>query len=67
MAKFLKVDTRYQGETFPEIINLDNIGRIAIGPEMVFLSGMSDSSVSRVSLTSESMHKLLEHLDMEEE
>lgn len=67
MAKFLKVDTRYQGEIFPEIINLDNISRIAIGPEMVFLSGMSDSSVSRVSLTSESMHKLLEQLDMEEE
>lgn len=67
MAKFLKVDTRYQGETFPEIINLDNISRIAIGPEMVFLSGMSDSSVSRVYLTSESMHKLLNHLNMGED
>lgn len=67
MAKFLKVDTRYQGETFSEIINLDNISRIAIGPDIVFFSGMLDSSVSRVSLTSESMHKLLKYLDMEEE
>lgn len=67
MAKFFKVDTRFQEETFPEIINLDNISRIAIGPDIVFLSGISDSSVSKVYLTSESMHKLLKHLDMEEE
>lgn len=64
MAKFLKVDTRYQGEIFPEIINLDNISRIAIGPEIVFLSGVSDSTVSKVYLTSESMTKLLMHLDI---
>ncbi len=67
MTKFFKVYTRYQGETFPKIINLDNISRIAISPDIVFLSGMLDSSVSRVSLTSESMHKLLKYLDMEEE
>lgn len=42
MAKFFKVDTRFQGETFPEIINLDSIVRIAIGPEIVFLSDVSE-------------------------
>lgn len=62
MAKFFKVDTRFQGETFPEIINLENISRIAIGPDIVFLSGLSDSSVSRVYLTSESMQNLLKFL-----
>lgn len=64
MANFLKVDTRYQGETFPEIINIDSISRIAIGPEIVFLSGVSDSTVSKVYLTSESMTKLLMHLNI---
>lgn len=64
MAKFFKVDTRFQGETFPEIINLDSIVRIAIGPEIVFLSGVSDSTVSKVYLTSESMTKLLMHLNI---
>ena len=36
MAKFFKVDTCYQGETFPEFINLDNVDRIAVGPNIYY-------------------------------
>lgn len=36
MAKFVKVDTYCNGDTFPELINLDNIDRIAIGPNILF-------------------------------
>lgn len=59
MAKFVKVDTYCNGDTFPELINLDNIDRIAIGPNILFFSGARESQLIRVSITDESMQNLL--------
>ena len=62
MAKFFKVDTCYQGETFPEFINLDNVDRIAVGPNILFFSRAREDRLVRVSITNESMKRLLEFL-----
>ena len=66
MAKFFKVDTRYQGETFTELINLDNVNRITLGANIIFFKGAGEEQLIRISITSESMHKLIEYLDMKE-
>lgn len=37
MAKFVQIQTCEQGNTHDELINIEDISRIALGPNLLFL------------------------------
>lgn len=37
MAKFIEIETYYQGFSHVEILNIDDIGHISVGPNVIFL------------------------------
>lgn len=68
MAKFVEVETWYQGHSHIEILNIDDIGHISVGPNLVFLKTpyAAGSNIARVSSeTIEKLEKLLEVVEVE--
>lgn len=68
MAKFVEVETWYQGHSHIEILNIDDIGHISVGPNLVFLKTpyADGSNIARVSSeTIEKLEKLLEVVGVE--
>ena len=51
MAKFIEVETYFQGHSHIEILNIDDIGHISVGPNLIFLKTpyADGSNMARVS------------------
>lgn len=66
MAKFIEIETWYQGHSHIEILNIDDIGHISVGPNLIFLKTpyADGSNVTRVS--SETIEKLMDILKVKE-
>ena len=67
MAKFVKIQTCEQGNTHDELINIEDISRIALGPNLLFLRTPYGNGENRHSITQESVDKLLKVLEVVEE
>lgn len=68
MAKFVEVETWYQGHSHIEILNIADIGHITVGPNLIFLKTpyADGSNIARVSSeTIEKLEKLLEVVEVE--
>lgn len=66
MAKFIEVETYSQGHSHIEILNIDDIGHISVGPNLIFLKTpyADGSNIARVS--SETIEKLMDILEVKE-
>ena len=64
MAKFVQIQTCEQGHTHDELINIEDISRIALGPNLLFLRTPYGNGEHRHSITQKSVDKLLEVLDI---
>lgn len=67
MAKFVRIQTCEQGNTHDELINIEDISRIALGPNLLFLRTPYGNAEHRHSITQKSVDKLLKVLDIVEE
>lgn len=67
MAKFVQIQTCYRGNIEDELINIEDISRIALGPNLLFLRTPYGNGEHRHSITQESVDKLLKVLDIVEE
>lgn len=66
MAKFIKITTFYRGSREETILNIDDISRIATGPNMIILKEPFASGVNCVSVSSKTIEKLEAILDVQE-
>ena len=64
MAKFVQIQTCEQGHTHDELINIEDIIRIALGPNLLFLRTPYGNGEHRQSITQKSVDKLLKVLDI---
>lgn len=64
MAKFVQIQTCEQGHTHDELINIEDISRIALGPNLLFLRTPYGNGEHRHSITQKSVDKLLKVLDI---
>ena len=64
MAKFVQIQTCEQGHTHDELINIEDISRIALGPNLLFLRTPYGNGEYRHSITQKSVDKLLKVLDI---
>lgn len=67
MAKFIKIQTCYLGDVFDEVINIEDIGHISLGANVLFLRTPYADGDHHQSITQESVDKLLKVLDIVEE
>lgn len=67
MAKFVRIQTCEQGHTHDELINIEDISRIALGPNILCLKTSYGNDEHHHSITQESVDKLLKVLDIVEE
>lgn len=67
MAKFVQIQTCYRGNIEDELINIEDISHIALGPNLLFLRTPYGNGEHRHSITQESVDKLLKVLDIVEE
>lgn len=58
IPKFIEINTMYQGYEENMIINVDDIARILIGPNMIILRTSYTNGNNSVSVTSETISKL---------
>lgn len=63
MTKFVKIQSCYRGNT----INIDDISRICLGPNILFLRTPYNLGEHHISITQNSVDKLLKVLDIIEE
>lgn len=66
MAKFIEIETFFQGHSHFEILNVEDIGHISVGPNLIFLKTPFADSSNRVSVSSETIDKLKHILNVEE-
>lgn len=66
MTKFLKIDTLYPGTIDEMIVNVDDIGHISVGPNLIFLKTHFADGSNRISVSSETIEKLKRVLKVEE-
>jgi len=59
MTKFVKIQSCYRGNTEDELINIDDIGRICLGPNILFLRTPYNLGEHHISITQNSVDKLL--------
>ena len=64
MAKFVEIQSCYKGYIEYELINIDDISRIGLGPNILFLKSPCNSTERRISITQKSVDKLLNVLDI---
>lgn len=53
MAKFIEIETFLQGHSHIEILNVEDIGHISVGPNLIFLKTPFSDGSNRVSVSSE--------------
>lgn len=66
MAKFIEIETFLQGHSHIEILNVEDIGHISVGPNLIFLKTPFSDGSNRVSVSSETIDKLKHILNVEE-
>ena len=69
MAKFIEVETYFQGHSHIEILNIDDIWHISVGPNLILLKTpyADGSNMARVSSkTIEKLEKLLEVVEVDD-
>lgn len=66
MAKFIEIETFFQGNSHIEILNVEDIGHISVGPNLIFLRTHFSDGSNRVSVSSETIDKLKHILNVEE-
>ena len=66
MAKFIEIETFFQGHSHIEILNVEDIGHISVGPNSIFLKTPFSDGSNRVSVSSETIDKLKHILNVEE-
>lgn len=67
MAKFVQIQTCERGNTHDELINIEDISRIALGPNILCLKTSYGNGEHHHNITQESVDKLLKVLDIVEE
>lgn len=58
IPKFIEINTMYQGYEEEMIVNIDDIARILIGPNMIIFRTSYTNGNNSVSVTSETINKL---------
>lgn len=66
MAKFIEVETYFQGHSYIEILNIDDIGHISVGPNVIFLKTPYADGSNMASVSSETIEKLGKLLEVVE-
>lgn len=66
MAKFIEVDTYFQGHSHIEILNIDDIGHISVGPNLIFLKTPYAGGSNTARVSSETIEKLMDILEVKE-
>ena len=64
MAKFIQIQSCYRGIVENELINIEDISRICLGPNILFLRTPYSSGEHHISITKDSVDKLLKELDI---
>lgn len=64
MAKFVEIQSCYRGHIGYELVNIDDISRIGLGPNILFLRSPYSSTERQISITKKSVDKLLNVLDI---
>ena len=64
MTKFVKIQSCYRGHTEDELINIDDISRICLCPNILFLRTPYNLGEHHISITKDSVDKLLKELDI---
>ena len=67
MTKFIRIQICDSEHTHDELINIEDISRIALGPNLLFLRTPYGNGEHRHSITQKSVDKLLKVLDIIEE
>lgn len=67
MAKFIQIQTCYRGNVEDELININDIGRVILGANILFLRTPDGLGRHNLSITQDSVDKLLKVLDIEGE
>ena len=66
MARFIKIKSINQGIYIDMILNIDDIGHISIGPNMIFMKTRFADNSNYICVTSETIEKLEKVLDVKE-
>lgn len=66
MAKFIEVETYFQGHFHIEILNIDDIGHISVGPNFIFLKTPYADGSNMTRVSSETIEKLTDILKVKE-
>lgn len=66
MAKFIEVETYFQGHSHIEILNIDDIGHISVGPNLIFLRTPYADGSNMARVSSKTIEKLMDILEVKE-
>lgn len=66
MGKFIEIETYFQGDSHIEILNIDDIGHISVGPNVIFLKTPYANGSNMASVSSETIEKLMDILEVKE-
>lgn len=64
MNKFVEIETWYQGHSCIEIFNIDDIGHISVGPNIIFLKTPYADGSNMARVSSETIEKLMDILEV---
>ncbi|WP_075567961.1 hypothetical protein [Streptococcus timonensis] len=67
MAKFVEIQSCYRGNIEYELINIEDISRIVLGANVLFLRTPYNVGEHHISITQKSVDKLLNVLDIVQE
>nr|DAV85140.1 MAG TPA: hypothetical protein [Caudoviricetes sp.] len=66
MVKFIEVETYFQGHSHIEILNIDDIGHISVGPNLIFLKTPYADGSNMARVSSKTIEKLMDILEVKE-
>lgn len=66
MAKFIEVETYFQGHSHIEILNIDDIGHISVGPNLICLKTPYADGSNMARVSSKTIEKLMDILEVKE-
>ena len=66
MGKFIEIETYFQGDSHIEILNIDDIGHISVGPNVIFLKTPYADGSNMARVSSETIEKLMDILEVKE-
>lgn len=64
MAKFIEIETWFQGHSYIEILNIDDIGHISVEPNIISLKTPYVDGSNTASVSSETIEKLMGILEV---